>query len=568
MKKHIAKFTKYLIKKIFDPRTLYIWTLAALLVPNIILDITERYNAAMCITNILLPGGIYALLLCFRRKIGIGVLLTFPFMLYAAFQIVLSYLYGESIIAVDMFLNVVTTNADEVGELLGNLVIPISTVVVLYLPPLILAVFSIVKKHRLQHNFFKQALKYASASTIAGIILCIVLAITISPVKVFRDLFPINVIGNMIEAINRNNKINKYELTSATFRYNSASERDASQKEVYVFVVGETSRAINWELNDYNRPTNPNLKNCPRVVSFKKSLSQSNTTHKSVPMLISHISAENFDSIYYSKSIITAMKEAGFKTYFLSNQTANHSFTEWFGDEADVVKYTSHTSGIHPYDKEILQWFDEAVADTINNKKFIVLHTYGSHFLYRDRYPSDFAYFVPDDAIDANKSNRESLINAYDNSIRYTDLMLSDIITRLDSTDGYAAMVYSADHGEDIFDDPRNRFLHASPNPTYYQLHVATLSWVNDSLNNDYPALNQSLKINSNKVIAPQKALFHTMLNLAGVKTTFYKQNESLTDSTYMPTTATYLTDLNKCIPLEKAIRNKTDLTLIKNIEK
>ena len=174
------------------------------------------------------------------------------------------------------------------------------------------------------------------------------------------------------------------------------------------------------------------------------------------------------------------MKEAGFHTGFFSNQAPNNSFTELFGNEADNVRYTDFSTANHPYDSSLLPMLRQALADTTHAKKFIVLHTYGSHFLYRDRYPREFAKFLPDDAIDANAGHRNDLINAYDNTILYTDSFLADAIGLLRATGCKSALLYSADHGEDIFDDQRERFLHASPNPTYH-LHTLTALVISQS---------------------------------------------------------------------------------------
>ena len=122
-------------------------------------------------------------------------------------------------------------------------------------------------------------------------------------------------------------------------------------------VVGETSRALNWSLYDYDRDTNPELSKIEGVTSFCHVLTESNTTHKSVPMLLSPVSAQNFDSIYYRKSIITAFKEAGFQTAFFSNQRYNHSFIDFFGMEADTydfIKEDSQDSQYNPSDDDQL----------------------------------------------------------------------------------------------------------------------------------------------------------------------------------------------------------------------
>lgn len=127
----------------------------------------------------------------------------------------------------------------------------------------------------------------------------------------------------------------------------------------------------------------------------------------------------------------------------------------------------------------------------------MVLHTYGSHFNYQERYPRNFAFFKPDSKSEAKPENRRDLLNAYDNTIRYTDYILHGIVERLQKwektqakTDGVysqptSAMLYTSDHGENIFDDDRRLFLHAAPKASDYELHVPFIIWTSDGYGNN-----------------------------------------------------------------------------------
>lgn len=142
------------------------------------------------------------------------------------------------------------------------------------------------------------------------------------------------------------------------------------------------------------------------------------------------------------------------------------------GEQADehyFLKKEDALQGNH-YDEDLLQKLDEILpkADASSSahyryrKLFVVLHTYGSHFNYQERYPRSFAYFKPDSRSEAKSENRRDLLNAYDNTIRYTDYILHGIIERLQKwegiqtkTDGVygqpiSAMLYTSDHGENI----------------------------------------------------------------------------------------------------------------------
>ena len=110
-------------------------------------------------------------------------------------------------------------------------------------------------------------------------------------------------------------------------------------------VIGETSRAANWSIYGYNRNTNPELTKIKGLTAFSHVLTESNTTHKSVPMLMSSVTAHDFNSIYRQKGIITAFKEAGYRTAFFSNQRYNHSFIDFFGKEADICDFIKEDTG-------------------------------------------------------------------------------------------------------------------------------------------------------------------------------------------------------------------------------
>lgn len=522
-----------------------------LIIPNIALDITEQYSIADKAINILAPLGVYTLLYSLWKRSGIITLLLIPIMILCAFQIVLLFLYGESIIAVDMFLNVVTTNPKEAGELLQNLGIAIAVVCIIYLPLIVLGILAIVKKS------YPSAKARTCTAICGGIILIAGIVFSIVAVKTekydpSRKLFPANVICNIFTAGKRTELSNNYPLSSSSFRYNAIPGRQDST-EIYVMVVGETSRADNWALNGYSRDTNPRLSHREGLFSFSKALSESNTTHKSVPLLMSWLGADQFsDSIYCTKSVLEAFNEAGFHTCWVSNQARNHSLIDFFGEQAEEHTFLTDDGMTH-YDSDLCNCLRHELDNNRTGKVFVVLHSYGSHFNYRERYPEEFNKFVPDDATEATKENRAQLINAYDNSIRYTDAVLDSIFGILEDRHCKAAAIYLADHGEDIFDDARERFLHASPTPTFYQLHVPVLVWMSNEYRNAYPEKYSAVRENCQKNVSSSRSAFHTLLSLAGIDSPYYDPSAALSETTYTEPARKYLNDYNEAVPLKKA---------------
>lgn len=530
---------------------LFIWVLIVSVIPGVWLSLTERMTLVQSVTNAVLPLGIYILLMSLSRHIGRTSLWMIIVMFFAAFQLVLLYMYGRSVIAVDMFLNVVTTNPGEVGELLGNLLPVMAMVVLFYLIPIIFSVVAVIRKWRLPEHFMAPARRTGFWVTGIGLVCFAVSFFQPLPYNPLKEIFPLNAMYNVAIAIDRTSRTLHYGETSADFTYSAASERSDTIPEIYVAVIGETSRADNWQLLGYRRSTNPLLARKEGIVGFDKAISQSNTTHKSVPLLLSDLDADTFgDSIYVTKSLISAFREAGFATAYISNQNRNRSFIDFFGEEADTtifIRDFAPQSDRGGFDTDLLPYIDKAL-DASRGKLLVVLHTYGSHFNYYDRYPRSLARFTPDGPVEATRGNRPSLLNAYDNSILVTDSLLAGVIDRLEATGKTAAMIYTSDHGEDIFDDSRRLFLHASPCPSYYQIHVPFLVWFSSRYRSAYPQTVANAVENRGKFVASSQAYFHTLMEIAGLRSPRVNALRSLVNPSYTPEPPRYLNDHNESV--------------------
>ena len=545
--------------KISSQELLALLTPIILIIPNIALNFTEHLSVLSAITNIILPLGVYLFLTTYFRKIGITVWCLLPIMIYCGFQIVLLYLYGCSIIGVDMFLNVVTSNATEIAELLGNLIIAIGSLIIFYIPALVYASICISKKRILSNTFMSKWNKVGIVTTITGAILLSASYALTPDFSITNDIFPVNVSKNLVLAFKRHSQSDNYPKTSKNFTYNAKSTHNDSIPEIYVVVIGETSRAEDWQLLGYNRETNPELSKANNLTAMPKAFTQSATTHKSVPMLLSPLTANDFDSIANRKSVITAFKEAGFYTSFFSNQKRNHSYTEFFSEEADTTIYLPDFSAKQPYDEELIALLEKQIGNKSHNKQLIVLHTYGSHFNYAERYPASHSFFKPDSKTDANKKDRQQLVNAYDNTIRYIDYYLKQAIDTLNNTGVSAALLYSSDHGEDIYDDERGRFLHASPVPTYLQLHVPMIVWISDKFTELFPTKVSTLAANKNKVVSSTVSIYNTLIDLAGINTYYYDEEGSLASNKFTSPKLLFLSDRNEPVTIDSTTINIID---------
>lgn len=567
----------YIYNKVSSGQFLYAYAVVALLLPNIALCYTECLTPWACGVNVLLPLSLYMLFFSAAKRPGKMVWWAFIFVFFAAFQLVLLYLFGTGVIAVDMFLNLVTTNPGEAMELLDNLAPAVVGVFVVYLPLLILGGVNIRRDSRLSVSFQQRVRHWAMQIGAIGLFCLLASYLVVDDYRMRNQLYPVNICYNLYLAFERNAASENYKEASRNFKFDARSEHSATAPEVYVMVVGETARAHNFSLYGYPRNTNPLLSKTPGIKAFPNVTTQSNTTHKSVPMLLSAASAEDFERLFHEKGILAAFKEAGFHTVFISNQLPNHSFIDFLGEQADehyFLKKEDALQGNH-YDEDLLQKLDEILpkADASSSahyhyryrKLFVVLHTYGSHFNYQERYPRSFAYFKPDSRSEAKSENRRDLLNAYDNTIRYTDYILHGIIERLQKwekvqtkTDGVycqptSAMLYTSDHGENIFDDDRHLFLHAAPKASDYELHVPFIIWTSEGFGKQYPDILKALGENRSKQVQSSLSAFHTMLGIGGIQTRYRKDEYSVASEKYHPLKLLYLDDHDEAIPQEDA---------------
>lgn len=565
--------------KVSSGTFLYWYAVVALLLPNIALCFTERLSFWAGAANVLLPLALYMCFFSVARCPGKMVWWAFLFVFFAAFQLVLLYLFGTGVIAVDMFLNLVTTNSEEVMELLDNLLPAVVGVFVIYLPLLILAVIHIRKKHQISVSFQHHIRKWVMEAGSIGLFCLLACYVVVDGYRMRNQLYPVNVCYNLYLAFERNAASENYQEASRNFRFDARSGHDAEAPEVYVMVVGETARAHNFSLYGYPRNTNPLLSKTPGITVFPDATTQSNTTHKSVPMLLSAASAEDFPRLFHEKGILAAFREAGFHTVFISNQLPNHSFIDFLGEQADehyFLKKEESVQGSH-YDEDLLRKLDKILpeADASSSahyryrKLFVVLHTYGSHFNYQERYPRSFAYFKPDGRSEAMPENRRDLLNAYDNTIRYTDYILHGIVERLqkwelvqtkarNKPDGIycqptSAMLYTSDHGENIFDDNRKLFLHAAPKASDYELHVPFIIWTSQGFDKKYPKVVKALADNHTKQVQTSLSVFHTLLGIGGIQTRYRQDEHSVASELYHPGRLLYLDDHNEAIPQDEA---------------
>jgi len=294
---------------------------------------------------------------------------------------------------------------------------------------------------------------------------------------------------------------------------------------VLVLVVGETARAANFSLNGYGRETNPLLKN-QDIVYFRDTAACGTATAVSLPCLFSSLPRKKFDAsdAKYTENLMDFLRKAGYDVLWVENDDGCKGV-------CDRVKTRDAVSEGHPrFCFKSYCWDDALLAGLENDLKtvekdtLIVLHTMGSHGpAYYQRYPDGFKRFQPIcDTADIQKCPRESIVNTYDNTILYTDYIVSSAIDILKKFPQFeSGLVYVSDHGESLGEN--NIYLHGFPYAIApdEQKRVPMLLWLN-RLSRERVADYACLKKQAAENVFSHDWFFHSVLGFADVNTKLY----------------------------------------------
>ncbi len=305
--------------------------------------------------------------------------------------------------------------------------------------------------------------------------------------------------------------------------------KDAKQYKVSqtrtigIMVVGETARADHFSLNGYSQETNPLLKQLP-VNNFSQVSSCGTSTAYSVPCMFSFLAKADYSPNKAEKesNVLDVLSTAGVKTVWLDNNSSCKGVCK----RIETMNYKNQGEY---YDDFIIDKLDQYI-DATDKDILIVFHSFGSHGpSYYKRYPETFAKFTPFCKNSTpQECNSEEIINAYDNTILYTDFVLNGIIEHLKQRkNAEAFLFYASDHGESLGEN--GVYLHGLP---YFiapkaQTHIPMLSWFSDNFTQNHRINLAKLKQNEAKTYSHDN-ISHSLLGLFNVTSEVYQPDLDL----------------------------------------
>lgn len=309
------------------------------------------------------------------------------------------------------------------------------------------------------------------------------------------------------------------------FRFNARKVGSSAGRELHIVIIGESSRRRNWGLYGYGRPTSPRLAREPNLVAFSDAISPATVSHRSLAIAFSMITPETADRFQRTRTFISAFREAGFRTFWLSNQGIHRSAVGseilLMMDEAEVVGSSNYGFWNTVLDEKLLPLIDEALSDPADHK-LVVVHTLGSHTIYRQRVPPHWTLgpeAPPVRAVHGNprlNDSQASLVDDYDRTISYTDWLISEVIQRHRATGRRGSVTFLSDHGQRLLDDEAGERGHGFRDLKPQDVDIPLLVWLPDGQGAADPSRMAAIRANAAAPVSTAQ-FGQSMLDLAGI---------------------------------------------------
>jgi lipid A ethanolaminephosphotransferase len=306
--------------------------------------------------------------------------------------------------------------------------------------------------------------------------------------------------------------IHKYKKNEKEILLPNATIKD-NQKSVVVLVIGESARRQNFSLYGYEKSTNPLLSKTANLFHFNATSCATYTT-AGVKCILEHT---NSDDLY----------EILPNYLYRNNVEVIWRTTNW-GEPPVHIKNYQNRSILMPnckgegcnYDEVLLTGLKEQIEASKKNKILIVLHTSTSHGpTYSKKYPARFEIFKPVcNSVELGNCSQKELLNAYDNTIVYTDYILYKVIENLKQLKNYnSTMIFVSDHGESLGE--KNLYMHGVPISIApkEQYEIPFIVWVSDN----------SKQLKPNKTVS-QNYVFHSVLNFLNIQSPIYNEEMNI----------------------------------------
>ena len=288
-----------------------------------------------------------------------------------------------------------------------------------------------------------------------------------------------------------------------------------------IVVAGETARADNFSLGGYGRDTNPELAK-KDILYFPDTTSCGTATAVSLPCMFSVYPRSDYShhKALATENLLDVLSHAGVHVEWWDNNTGSKEIAKRTGERSLIAGGNPRDCANGECRDQVLLDALDAWIGSVDRDTVLVLHQIGSHGpAYYERYPEAFRKFRPEcRSADFSNCSGEEIVNAYDNTILYTDHILASVIDRLEKQENRldVSMLYMSDHGESLGE--LGLYLHGAPYmiAPSHQTHIPFVLWLGRDEKAAYSA-----DCLAGETGRPQSHdnLFHTVLGMMRIDT-------------------------------------------------
>jgi heptose-I-phosphate ethanolaminephosphotransferase len=310
----------------------------------------------------------------------------------------------------------------------------------------------------------------------------------------------------------------------------------AGRPSTLVLVIGESTSRLHMSLYGYPRRTSPRLESMrDELAVFNRVVASRPYTIETLQQALTFADQENPNLHLTQPSLMNIMKQAGYKTFWVTNQqtlSGRNTMLTNFSQQTDEQVYLNHSRSQNSYsfDEEVLEPFARILQDPAE-RKFVVVHLLGTHMVYEYRYPSEFGVFKDKAGLPGWVTDSQlPLINHYDNAVRYNDHVVASLVERLNARGGRSMLLYFSDHGEDVFDSPGHDFAGRNEaRPTLPMYAVPFVLWRSAAWREAFP------RDFARQADRPYQTahLIHTWADLAGLSFDGYDPTKSVVNARF-----------------------------------
>ena len=410
---------------------------------------------------------ILTILLSTSNKLIKTVFTTFLFLFYSVLFIQIAVIQNfQNFIDNPTLYTVFETNLEEAQSFLNTYLKWYFLVSVIIFFFIVIKIISFYRISLNKHKLIFVLLVSLSAGLIYKFYECSVTLLTINTYSEYREF---------TSQLSKN-------ITQKTSNY-FTNVKNEEKEALYVVIIGESTSRRNMGIYDYDRDTNPELNKIKNeLYLFNDVISPRTHTILSLDRVLSLGDFQNPDHNELG-TVFQLANQAGFKTYWLSNQQplgANETLVSLYAKATNEQYFVSNVyKSASKLDDVLLPMLDQVINDKNASKKVVFLHLKGTHIYYRDAYPSSFSYFNNEPKTKFPSKESFQTINEYDNAIRYNDYIVSEIIQKVKKQKKNSYVVYFSDHGDDVFQDT-NSFGHFEGIGSNAMYEIPFILWLSE----------------------------------------------------------------------------------------